>query len=71
MAMITIKRPEARYNFPLVDRFIHTGEPLNPWRCDCCATATQRSKAVEYRQLYELGDIEYPECCRKCGLDYH
>ena len=65
--MYRVMRPAGRNNNPLIVEFIFTAEPLNPWRCDGCATRRQRRKA---KTLYAGVIPDGCECCRKCGLDF-
>ena len=55
--------------FP-VKMFMFTGEVINPWRCEHCAT--KRQKAQAFRG--PLGEINPPGydsiVCRKCGMYY-
>ena len=67
-----IERPPGRMNHPLVDHFVFTGEPYNPYRCTICATKKQRAQADKLPPLAEgeHGERPRPGCCRKCGMDY-
>lgn len=64
--MVMVKRPPGWSNFPLVDFFYNTGEPVNPWRCGNCLTLTQR-KISMYAEIITLPHLHI--CCRKCGMD--
>ena len=65
-----VKREPGRREMGLLDRFIHTGEEFNPWRCKFCATKKQRAQADKQ----EVRDGNFVGCnsiiCRKCGTDY-
>jgi hypothetical protein len=75
--MFKVKRPNGpnkRMNFPLIDWFVHTGEELNPYRCQACLTKPQRRAfpAMEVRNELNivLAGQPRPECCRKCGCSF-
>lgn len=67
--MFSVVRPvRPLQSFPLIRRFVFTGEPLNPYRCECCATKKQR-KALATVRTYAETDVK-PEVCRKCSVDF-
>ena len=53
--------------------FYRTGEPINPYRCEACATKRQ---IAEYNRRGAASLVSYPGgiyrsiCCRKCGIDF-
>lgn len=55
--------------FPLIRRFVYTGEPINPYRCECCATKKQRAGLATIREYADV-DVK-PEICRKCAVDFN
>ena len=65
-----VTRPPGRNNLPLIENFILTGEPTNPWRCGGCLTKAQRKNLdptpADVRDL-----SPQPGCCRKCGTDFY
>ncbi len=74
MFWIARRELSKKYNFPLINRFVFTGETPNPWRCECCARNKQRIKAdkepVKEEDSVRCLDIQFPQCCRKCGCDF-
>jgi hypothetical protein len=62
-------RPAGNSNFPLIEKFILTGEATNPWRCEGCVTQAQRRKINP--TVSDLRDVTMPGCCRKCGMDFY
>lgn len=56
----------ARVEFPLITRFLYTGEEINPWRCESCATKEQRRQAD--RLPTSTASLSATTCCGKCGL---
>lgn len=72
MTRAFIKRPEGGNNFPLIEHFVFTGEPVNPWRCFSCETTVQRRSAAGTSvKLLDIPQVLWPRCCRKCGLDFY
>ena len=49
--------------------FYKTGEPLNPWRCECCVTQKQLA-AYNRRGADSLVESNEAFCCRRCGIYY-
>ncbi len=70
--MFKVIRELNKVNHPLVKCFIYTGESLNPYRCESCATKKQRKLAFETRTLNDIQSLNLPrpECCRTCGMDF-
>jgi hypothetical protein len=68
--MYSVVRPvRSLQQFPLIRKFVYTGEPMNPYRCECCATKQQR-KALGNVKAY--GDVQdKPEICRKCAVEFN
>lgn len=64
-----VLRPSGNQNFPLIEKFVLTGEPINPWRCECCLTQAQRRNINPV--VADLRDVGLPGCCRKCGVDFY
>jgi len=54
--------------FPLIVRYFYTGEPINPFRCECCVTKKQRARACALAS--QRPDGVRGECCRKCGIRF-
>lgn len=69
---LRVARPDDRVTFPIVAYFYHTGEPLNPWRCECCIAPRHRAAYLKYGADMILDYLPQPApvCCRKCGMEF-